>query len=168
MHSEEIASLDPVERFSRVIEQLVRRLRTVASVGGVSASTASALSRLESEGPLRVTELARAEGVSQPAMTQLVARMEGDGLVTRETPDDDRRSVLITTTAKGRDVYKRRRARRGAYLHELLETLEPTDRTAIEAALPALERLVASPPDPDPDQDPDQQAIPSERGTASR
>ncbi|WP_138444038.1 MarR family winged helix-turn-helix transcriptional regulator [Sinomonas susongensis] len=135
---------DPVERFSRVIEQLVRRLRSVASVGGISPSVASALSRLEAEGPLRITELARAEGVSQPAMTQLVGRMENDGFVERTTPQGDRRGVLIAPTARGREVFSRRRARRSDYLHELLESLEPADRAAIEAALPALERLVSA------------------------
>lgn len=133
-----------VERLSRVIEQLVRRLRSDASFGDVSPSVASALSRLEAEGPLRVTELARAEGVSQPAMTQLVGRMESDGFVERKTPDDDRRSVLIATTVRGREVFSRRRARRSAYLHELLETLDPADRAAIEGALPALEHLVSA------------------------
>jgi DNA-binding MarR family transcriptional regulator len=148
-----------VERFSRIIEQLVRSLRTVASVGGISPSMASALGHLESEGPLRITELARAEGVSQPAMTQLVGRMESDGLVERETPDDDRRSVLITTTARGRDILSLRRARRSAYLHELLETLGPADRGAIENALPALERLVSAAA---------QQPSTPPRGTATR
>ncbi|KHL00971.1 hypothetical protein LK10_18335 [Sinomonas humi] len=144
------------------MEQLTRRLRSVAAVGGISPSAASALARLEAEGPLRITELARAEGVSQPAMTQLVGRLESDGLVARETPDDDRRSVLVASTPRGREVFSQRRKRRDAHLRELLETLEPTDRAAIEAALPALERLVSAAA---------QEAAPpqnSQRGTAKR
>ncbi|MGT2462822.1 MarR family winged helix-turn-helix transcriptional regulator [Sinomonas atrocyanea] len=137
-----------VGRFSLLLEQLVRRLRTISSVGGISTSAASALGRLGAEGPLRITELAQAEGVSQPAMTQLVARMSADGLVARTAPEGDRRGVLVVVTEHGRDVLERRRARRVAFLDELLGGLDPADRAAIAAALPALERLVDSGPPP--------------------
>jgi DNA-binding MarR family transcriptional regulator len=135
---------DPVlvGRFSTLLEQLVRRLRTISAVGGISQSVATALGRLGAEGPLRVTELARAEGVSQPAMTQLVARMESEGLVIRTTREGDRRSVFVSVTDRGREVLDERRARRVAFLDDLLQGLAAEDRAAIANALPALERLV--------------------------
>ena len=144
---------DPVlvGRLSTLLEQLVRRLRSISAVGGISQSVAAALSRLGAEGPLRVTELAHAEGVSQPAMTQLVARMENDRLVARETPQGDRRSVLVGLTDHGRDVLEQRRARRVAFLDDLLRGLSPGDRAAIAAALPALERLIGPAPTAKPE-----------------
>jgi DNA-binding MarR family transcriptional regulator len=142
MSPERLADPVLVGRFSTLLEQLVRRLRTISAVGGISPSVASALGRLGAEGPLRVTELARAEGVSQPAMTQLVARMEGEGLVVRETPEGDRRSVFVSVTDHGREMLEQRRARRVAFLDGLLRGLGPDDRAAIANALPALERMV--------------------------
>lgn len=142
MSPERLADPVLVGRFSTLLEQLVRRLRTISAVGGISPSVASALSRLGADGPLRVTELARVEGVSQPAMTQLVARMESEGLVARETPEGDRRSVFVSVTDRGRDVLEQRRARRIAFLDDLLRGLGREDRAAIANALPALERLV--------------------------
>jgi DNA-binding MarR family transcriptional regulator len=142
MSPERLADPVLVGRFSTLLEQLVRRLRTISAVGGISPSVASALSRLDADGPLRVTELARVEGVSQPAMTQLVARMESEGLVARETPEGDRRSVFVSVTDRGRDVLEQRRARRIAFLDDLLRGLGREDRAAIANALPALERLV--------------------------
>ncbi|MDQ0260621.1 MarR family winged helix-turn-helix transcriptional regulator [Sinomonas atrocyanea] len=155
-----------VGRFSLLLEQLVRRLRTISSVGGISTSAASALGRLGAEGPLRVTELAQAEGVSQPAMTQLVGRMTADGLLERMTAEGDRRGVLVGVTARGRDVLGQRRARRVAFLDELLGGLDPADRAAVAAALPALERLVGS--DAPPSRGPDQRENPDQRGTPSQ
>jgi len=131
----------PAGRLSVVIEQLVRRLRTEAAEGGISPSVAAALGRLHRQGPLRVTELARLEGVSQPAMTQLAARMEVDGLVERTAPGDDRRGVLVSLTAHGRQVLERRRSLRTASLEAMLARLGEEERTALLAALPALERL---------------------------
>ncbi|BCT74550.1 MarR family transcriptional regulator [Sinomonas cyclohexanicum] len=146
MQSPHASDPELVGRFSVLLERLVRRLRTVYAVGQISQSAASTLARLRDEGPLRITELAHAEGVSQPAMTQLVARLEGEGLLTRRVPEGDRRSVLVDVTRAGRDVLDGRRAQRVEFLEDLLAGMAPADRAAIAAALPALERLVASEP----------------------
>jgi DNA-binding MarR family transcriptional regulator len=47
----------------------------------LSASAALVLNRLYREGPMRLTALAEAEGASQSGMTQLVQRMEHQGLL---------------------------------------------------------------------------------------
>ena len=91
---------------------------------------------------MRVTDLAHAEGVSQPSMTQLVTRMESDGLVGRQPAADDRRSILVTLTEHGHTVLEQRRARRTALLQQLVAELDADERATITAALPALERLV--------------------------
>jgi DNA-binding MarR family transcriptional regulator len=161
------------QRLSLLLEQLVRMLRTVASQGGITPTTAAVLSRLTLRGPMRITELARSEGVTQPAMTQLVARMESEQLVSRTTVADDRRSVLVTPTDHGRRVLDERRARRTAFLEELITGLDTDERAAIAAALPALERLVDSQPASDsplpdqrrPDDTPSHQHGTAEKGT---
>lgn len=129
------------DRLSRVVEQLVRRLRASAAAEPLSQAAASALSRLDEDGPLGVTRLARSEGVSQPAMTQLVDRLAAEGLVERRTPDEDRRSVLVRLTPAGLEALTGRRVRRAARLDERVRSLSGEDRAAIAAALPALERL---------------------------
>lgn len=131
------------DRLSLVVERLVRRLRSVsaAAPGAISSATASALGRLEQDGPLRVTRLARDQGVSQPAMTQLVDRIVKAGLARRATPGEDRRSVLVEITPSGIAAVAERRRRRSEHLHDLMQVVGDDDRTAIIAALAALERL---------------------------
>ncbi|MER5346294.1 MULTISPECIES: MarR family winged helix-turn-helix transcriptional regulator [Streptomyces] len=124
------------------LEQLVRYVRQVSTAGGLSSAASSVLGRLGREGPQRVTELARGEGVSQPGMTQLVTRMERDGLVRRIASTDDRRGVLVEATDAGADVVKERHAERAEALRELMDRLDPQEQSAVAIALPALARLI--------------------------
>jgi DNA-binding MarR family transcriptional regulator len=125
-----------------VLEQLVRLIRQLATAGDLSMAAASALHRLGRDGPRRLTELATGEGISQPGMTQLVTRLERDGLVRRIASSDDRRGVLVEATDAGLDLIGRRHAQRAEALTELLGRLDPQDQAAITAALPALAGLV--------------------------
>src|SRR4029453_17016435 len=90
---------------------------------GLSLTAASALRRLERLGPSRLTELACAEGVTQPGMTQLVSRREKEGLVRRGGDPADRRVVVVTLTAAGRAAVRKRRAARVRALSVVLKDL---------------------------------------------
>lgn len=125
-----------------VFEQITRLIRQLATAGQLSLTAAMVLARLNREGPQRLTELAIGEGLSQPGMTQLVTRLERDGLVRRTASTDDRRGVLVDITATGRELVERRRAERAVALRELLGRLDRADQDAITGALPALARLV--------------------------
>ena len=131
--------------FGIILEQLVRLVRQLTSKPGLGTAATTALYRLR-EGPLRLTDLANAEGISQPGMTQLVTRMEREGLVRRTVSTDDRRAVLVAVTDAGRDFMIRRRAERAEVLQKLLDDLEPHEQAAIAAAIPALIRLLEQRP----------------------
>ncbi|MGN6246120.1 MAG: MarR family winged helix-turn-helix transcriptional regulator [Motilibacteraceae bacterium] len=152
-----------------VLERLVRVVRQLASAGGLSVPAASTLTRAEREGPQRLTDLAVSQGVSQPGMTQLVGRLERDGLVRRVPSPDDGRVALVEVTAEGRRLVATRRAERAAALGALLAELDPADRTAVHAAVPALARLaeLALRPDaqPPPTSDAPPEAVPPAQST---
>ena len=107
----------------------------------MSRSAASVLGTLRDTGPRRITDLAATEAVAQPSMTTLVARLKRDGLVSRAPDPDDARAVRVAITAEGLERLTRMRAERGALMDAALARLEPAERAAIEAALPALRRL---------------------------
>ncbi|MEV4551611.1 MarR family winged helix-turn-helix transcriptional regulator [Nonomuraea wenchangensis] len=107
----------------------------------LSITALSTLANLERLGPRRLTELAAIEGVTQPAMTQLVSRLEREAMAERLPDPDDGRVVLVAVTQHGRAELARRRAVQAKRLAELLAELPEADRAAIAAALPALERL---------------------------
>lgn len=136
----DLADLDPTQlaiSFERVFT-LVRRLNPESDISLTAAST---LRTLERYGPHRLSELAAKEGVTQPAMTQLVSRLERDGLAERATDPTDARVVVVRITDRGRELLLARREVRARTLLQLMGSLPPADRAAIVAALPALERL---------------------------
>jgi DNA-binding MarR family transcriptional regulator len=129
-----------------VLEQVARLMRRLATAGELSMTPAAVLARLVREGPQRLTDLAVGERVTQPGMTQLVSRLEREGLVRRAPARGDRRGVLVEVTEAGRTLIARRRDERAAALRTMVGALSPQDRAAIGAALPALSRLVAAHP----------------------
>ena len=109
---------------------------------GVSLTAGSTLGLLLRSGALRLTALAEREAVSQPAMTGLVSRLQGAGLVVRHRDPTDGRAVRVELTGQGRALIEDRRARRAAAMEGLLDLLDPGERASFDAAIPALRRLI--------------------------
>lgn len=110
----------------------------------LSASTISALLRLAAEGPLRVSELAAREAITQPGVTVLANRLATAGYVERIPDPTDRRAALVRITAAGRAALAERDAARAQVLRARLADLDDADQQLLLAALPAIERLVAT------------------------
>jgi DNA-binding MarR family transcriptional regulator len=123
------------------LDRLYVLLRRMVPSDGLSLTAASTLHRLERDGPRRLTELAGLEGVTQPAMTQLVSRLERDGLANRLADPEDGRVVLVEVTAAGGVVLRRRREARARRLTDLLAHLTPAERQKIVAAVAVFNRL---------------------------
>jgi DNA-binding MarR family transcriptional regulator len=122
-------------------ERLYEGLRRLASRDGLSLTAASTLRRLDRSGPQRLCDLYAPEGVSQPAMTQLITRLEKDGLAERGSDPADGRVVVVSITEAGRADVQRRRSANVQALAGRLKRLPAEDRAAILAALPAMEHL---------------------------
>lgn len=69
---------------------------------GMNLSDMTAIMALSEHGPMGVAELARRLGVSSPATTVLVDRLERAGYVERVRDVSDRRRVQISDTPAGR------------------------------------------------------------------
>jgi DNA-binding MarR family transcriptional regulator len=108
---------------------------------GLSLTAAATLARLQRSGPARLTELASAEGVSQPSMTALIARLADQGLVRRSADPHDGRAVVLTLTPAGGELLAQRRAERTRQITGPLAGLSHDDVRRIADALPALIRL---------------------------
>jgi DNA-binding MarR family transcriptional regulator len=133
------------ELLDQVMDLSVRFLSDRADL---SASAAFAMNRVCREGPIRLTALAAKEGVSQPSMTQLVQRLERQGLVTRLADPDDGRAALVGITGQGQALLDDRKRMRRERLTALLATLTPEEESALwlsaRVAFPVLQRLIAN------------------------
>ena len=130
------------DRLHSAAIHLLRRLRREDDASGLPAPQLSALSVIVFAGPVTLGQLAAAEQVRPPTITKLVAELEADGLVTRETDPGDRRVVRVSATPRGARLLQEGRARRVASLAESLRGLAPKDRAALERAVPILEQVV--------------------------
>lgn len=139
-------SADGLDPIGDVLDEAMDlTIRHLADRSGLSGSAAMLLNRLVHEGPARLTTLACLEGISQPAMTQMIQRLERQGLVERCSDPDDGRAAVVALADHGRvKLDERRDARRGR-LADLLETLSSEDEfslsLAAQVALPILRRL---------------------------
>jgi DNA-binding MarR family transcriptional regulator len=127
-----------------VLERLFGVFRSLSPRDGLSLTAAATLTTLERFGPSRLTWLAAREGVTQPAMTQLIARLQDAGLVDRAADPADGRVAQIRLTDDGRATVARRRAVRADRLAELLAGLTPGERDALAAAVPAMDALASA------------------------
>ena len=131
------------------LEGIFRLFRYLSPANGLSMTAAATLSAIERLGPQRLTVLASREGVTQPAMTQLISRLEESGLVRREASPEDGRVVLVVMTDEGRAVLARRRTVRSERMAAIIAQLDPEHRAALAIALPALDALASVPRDDD-------------------
>jgi len=109
---------------------------------GVAASATLVLNRLYREGPMRLTALALAEGASQSGMTQLVQRMERQGLLERWSDPDDGRASLVMLGESGRHMWDARADARRQRIAELLPAVSRDDQLALWLAVQVVVRVL--------------------------
>jgi len=111
----------------------------------LSVSAMEVLHTLSTEGPIRVTTLSEAIHVSQPAMTQLIQRLERRTLVARVADPEDGRATIVSLTQSSRDLLHRLRNEDNEKLAALLATLSAGDQEALRLAMyvagPIIQRL---------------------------
>jgi DNA-binding MarR family transcriptional regulator len=88
------------------------------------------LDAVESNGPVRLSDLASWQGVDKSTITPQVRRLEERGLLERRPGLGDRRVVLLGITQHGRSVQQRRATAGAALIDTVLRTWPAEDRTA--------------------------------------
>ena len=130
------------------VSRLARRLRAERLAKGLepglSDTQLAALASLERHSAMTPGELADHEKVQPPSMTRVIAALEELGLVMRAPHATDRRQVVLTVTARGREVVQQSRRLREEWLAQRLRELTPQERAALRAAAPILEKLSQS------------------------
>ena len=136
------AGLD-VTRLRVAIARLSRRMRR-NELTGLTPSQLAALSTVERSGPLRLGDLAAAEGIAPSTLTRLVTVLEEAGYVTRRPDPTDARASTIAITEAGHEALERLRDEGTAMLTASIQLLTREQRAALAAALPSLELLAGA------------------------
>jgi DNA-binding MarR family transcriptional regulator len=125
-----------------VLLQLNRHLRRELAPLGITANQAALLHAISRNPGIGVRALAVREGVSTPAMSGYIDRLEAAGLVGRLRSSEDRRRVGLTVTPAGARTLRSARSRRTAWLAARLRRLTDDQRAAIASALDPLSLLL--------------------------
>ncbi|MTD12408.1 MarR family transcriptional regulator [Nakamurella sp. YIM 132087] len=91
--------------------------------------------------PVTAKQLAEAEGITPPAVTRSLARLEELGMIIRTAVPTDRRVQEIELSTKGERTRVSLLHKREIWLTKHLEKLDADDIGLLLSALPALERL---------------------------
>ncbi|CAN5541590.1 winged helix DNA-binding protein [soil metagenome] len=126
--------------------RLVRSLRqetggTPVGPGGISVMVT--ISR--HAGGLRLRDLAAIEGISAPSLTRILKALEEMDLVARAADPTDGRAQLVDLTPEGAVLIASGLEARMSALRARLDMLDGSERAALDAVLPLLERLAQTP-----------------------
>lgn len=130
-------------RLRLALAQVARELRRTVGQSSLTQTEAALLGTIARQGPVRVQDLARAEGLNQTMVSRLVVDLERRGELVRRRDPADRRLVWVELTASGNLLYAELRATRARVLASALERLDEPTRVQIVAATAALESLAA-------------------------
>jgi len=132
----EDVGFDPLVRtLLGVAQRLESRVESALAASGLSFTKLGILHHLIQSGELPLSSLAERISCVKSNITQLMDRLETEGLVARTTAPNDRRSIRANITAEGR----RRYAEAAKILEEeeraLLKCLPQTERRKLGALL---------------------------------
>jgi DNA-binding MarR family transcriptional regulator len=122
--------------------KLARALRREAHLHGVTAAQAALLGAVDAYPDYGVKELAAREGISPPAITRNLDRLEEAGLIDRSRSTSDARRITLAVTPKGRTTLRSIRSQRTALLVSMLAELSPDELEQVAEANEALKRII--------------------------
>ncbi|MFF3564093.1 MarR family winged helix-turn-helix transcriptional regulator [Streptomyces sp. NPDC002574] len=150
IYQREFPEVDPqVEKIVTALGRLNRRLhvgysRHLSAVG-ITAAEWEVLKALVVVGrPYRLGpgDLAKRLGLTPAAMTHRIDRMVSEGLVTRERDESNRVRVIVELTDDGRGKWLETMRMAAAFEGDLLQDLEPDERSVLGDLLTRLLRRV--------------------------
>ncbi len=140
------AAVDAVLSASRSLIAVATR-----SLGAAAEETSIAQYRtlvvLASRGPQRLVDVAEALDVAPSTAGRMCDRLVRKGLVRRHRARADRRSVLVSVTAAGRQVVDQATARRRELIADVLRNLPASQQAEVARALAAFAAAAGEVPD---------------------
>ncbi|WP_448854744.1 MarR family winged helix-turn-helix transcriptional regulator [Corynebacterium frankenforstense] len=113
----------------------------VAEQSDLTGPQLSILSRLSENGPSRISQIAREEGIRMPTASNALHQLEQRGMVERLRDTTDRRGVRVRLTDHGAEELKRVGEERNAYFADLLRSLDEKDLEVADQATDVINRL---------------------------
>jgi len=135
--------VEDVERLLRTVGQVIKkRGREILAEFEITPPQFDALLILIQSGVLTIGELGEKMYLACSTATDLVDRMERNGLVVRERDTIDRRVIRLKVLPRGHNMLDEVMAARKLYLRDVLEKVSPDETQAMIVALTHLSELM--------------------------
>lgn len=132
-------NVESIEKHLRKVDYIIRKNgRMILSDFGITVPQFTALQALINNGDMTIGELSQQMDLACSTITDLIDRMEKNGLVKREKDQKDKRVVRVVVLSKGHDILQKVLDRRISFLEIKLEGLSVTE---VEGLKTALEKL---------------------------
>ncbi len=120
----------------RIAHALMLRADSELEQVGLSRAKVWAMIQIRyAEEPIGISQLATGMGSGKSNATQLVDRMEAEGLVRRTQNPEDRRSVQLEVTEEGLRRLNNAEAIRGKIIEEIFSPLTQEERDTFQAIM---------------------------------
>lgn len=139
--------MDTVELASslrHVVSSLHKGLRKQSSeVNSYSMTEMETIGHLFRNPSLLPTELAALTRVKTQSMSQILGKMERQGIIKRTPSKQDKRKVYISLSTSGKKLVEKTRYERDEWLRAIIETsLSAKEKDILIKALPILNKLL--------------------------
>lgn len=125
-------------RVSRLARIMQTRLEAVLAEEDLTRMMWLVLTGLGEDGVSTPSELADYIGITRPAASRLLRRMDARGFVARTGSDGDGRSIALALTERGRTVLDRARPHVDEMTAHFVSKLDPATHTALMDGLARL------------------------------
>lgn len=122
----------------RARETVMGPIRDMLALSGVSEQKWRILRILQEKGPLELSQVAHEACLLLSSLTRMIGPMQGEGLISRHTPPEDRRKTVIAITPAGHQLIRAHAGQSAAIMGQIEAELGP-DR--LELLLDLLEEL---------------------------
>lgn len=116
----------------------------IAEQSDLTGPQLSIMSRLQDNGPSRISQVAREEGIRMPTASNALHQLEQRELVHRVRDESDRRGVRVELTALGAAELRRVGEERERYLADMISTLSEEDAQELDKLTDIILKLADS------------------------
>lgn len=103
----------------RAREVVMGPIRDMLGASGLNEQKWRVLRVVQEQGPLELSQVAHEACLLLSSLTRMVGPMVSEGLITRQTPVEDRRKTVLTITPAGEALIRAHAARSAAILSEI-------------------------------------------------
>lgn len=135
-----------VRRFNRFYTRAIGVLDKGHLGGPYTLAESRVLYEIASRERVTPKDIIAATGLDAGYLSRMVKSFEREGLVSRARSPDDGRSVVLSVTAAGREIYAALHRRTVAQVEGLVGDLSADDQARLVRALADAERLLDAPP----------------------